>query len=89
MKLLERFRKKKQEPTIAPISICNFYTIWGRLGHPRREGHLIQAKMESGKTAVYRCSNVRHCMDPNDMFFLDYKFSHYKRDNENEYPVYC
>jgi len=34
-----------------------------------REGDLLHWDMESGRTAVFRFTEVEHCRDPQDMFF--------------------
>lgn len=41
-------------------------------GHKRNrpnEGDFLECEMQSGRTGVFRFTDVEHCSDPNDMFF--------------------
>jgi len=76
-----------KKSNIREIVICNFYTIYSRLGYPKN-GDKFQVKMTSGKTAVYEVYKEEYCMNPDDMWWYHARFHHWLKEGES-YPIYC
>jgi hypothetical protein len=43
-----------------------------------RAGDILESRMESGKTGVFKFVEVEHCSDPHDMFFATVEDIGYK-----------
>lgn len=78
---LQRRRAKVVSIRISPI-----YEIYYKLGCPGYDS-LIQAKMKSGETAIYKCTDTEYAGSAgwSDLIFT---FDHWLEEGES-YPVYC
>ncbi len=50
-------------------------------------GDLISSPMQSGKTGLYRVTDVEQMLDPRDMFFADVEEAFYLDEYEGEYTL--
>ena len=82
------FYKKEALPKIKPLEIASIHNVYGKIGYPKKIGTKIQAKMRSGKIAVYELTDIEHAWNV-DWSWYNFSFSHYKRDKECDYPKYC
>lgn len=71
---------------VVAIRVLPIYEIYNKIGRPDY-GSLIQAKMKSGKTVVYKCTDTEYTGSAgwSDLIFT---FDHWLEEGES-YPVYC
>lgn len=96
---LRRYRKEQQpEPMVVErkiiedIVIDSTYVLWDELGRPENMGDRIQARMENGKMAVYelyRIEPITTKVDVKDVNRYHFRFTHYRKLDEDCYPKYC
>lgn len=84
MKFKHWFQKRRAK--VVSIRISPIYKVHAKLGYPDF-GSMIQAKMISGKIAVYKCTQTEYA-GSTDWRWLIFTFDHWLEEGES-YPVYC
>ena len=75
MKILNIFKHSKNPKLI--FHYCEFTFI-----NRPKNGDIVERKMESGKTGVFRIENIDRPSDPGDQYFYDELFLGYREENK-------